>query len=537
MAHSLSKMHSRVIQAGRLRRKQGGFFVPFGGADALYTIQKSLRFRSGASAYLSRTPTSAGNQHTWTWSGWVKRGRLGVVQTLFSAYEFNVTDCYLGFSSTDQFRVVISNWTTTYIVDSAATFKDPTAWYHVVVAYDTTLATAADRIRVWVNDVQQSLTGTHPAQNFDSNGINTKRPHNIGRQPSPSGYLDGYLAESNFVDGYSLTPTSFGYLDSATSSWRPRKYSGVYGVNGFYLPFNDGTNLASLGQDRSGNGNNWTCNNISLTSGATYDWMADTPTNNYAVLNPLDNNGTLSEANLTFSHSASTYVSTRGSMGMSSGKWVWEVYVKSGGAIQALGICNSASRPTGAAAPNAWMYDYDGVKYSNGVGPTAYGASYTTGDVLRFEFNADTRTLECFKNNVSQGVLVSGLPADTYFPWVALYGTNSVSFNFGQRPFAHAPSAGFKALCTANLPAGTIVTSGTFTGNVAADGPSVFLNGVPLVVTINGNAVVFGTHADKTAYGFKLRTSSTSYNASGSNTFSVTSTGAKLKYANAQINP
>jgi len=111
------------------------------------------------------------------------------------------------------------------------------------------------------------------------------------------------------------------------------------------------------------------------------------------------------------------------------------------------------------------------------------------------------------------------------------------NFNFGQQPFAHTPPTGFVALNTFNISAGTITTSGSFTGNTAADGPFVYLNGVPTAMTINGNAVTFGTHADKLSNGFKVRSSSSSYNATGSNTYSITTTSDKFKFANAQPNP
>jgi hypothetical protein len=111
-----------------------------------------------------------------------------------------------------------------------------------------------------------------------------------------------------------------------------------------------------------------------------------------------------------------------------------------------------------------------------------------------------------------------------------------ITYNFGQRAFAY-PLSGFKALCTTNLPTGSITTSGSFTGNANADGPFVYLNGVPTAMTINSNAVTFATHADKLSNGFKLRTSSGSYNTAGSNTYSITTTGAEFKFARAQPNP
>jgi hypothetical protein len=164
------------------------------------------------------------------------------------------------------------------------------------------------------------------------------------------------------------------------------------------------------------------------------------------------------------------------------------------------------------------------------------GTTWTTNDVIGIALDLDAGTLVFYKNGVSQGTAFTGL-SGTWYPWVRVDTSGSVCVaNFGQRPFAY-PVSGYKAWCTTNLPEGTITTSGTFTGNASADGPFVYLNGVPTAMTINSNAVTFATHADKLSNGFKLRTSSGSYNTAGSNTYSITTTGAKFKFARAQPNP
>ena len=123
------------------------------------------------------------------------------------------------------------------------------------------------------------------------------------------------------------------------------------------------------------------------------------------------------------------------------------------------------------------------------------------------------------------------------FPTTGAY-ANSVNANFGQQPFVYPTlPTGFLPLNTFNIAAGTVTTSGTFTGNLSTDGPFVFLNGTPTAMTINGNAVTFGTQADKLANGFKVRSSSASYNASGSNTYTASTVGAVFKYEDAQANP
>jgi hypothetical protein len=146
-------------------------------------------------------------------------------------------------------------------------------------------------------------------------------------------------------------------------------------------------------------------------------------------------------------------------------------------------------------------------------------------------------TLEFYKNNTSQGTAFTGLTG-TLFPAVSAgAASTSMTVNFGQQPFVYTAPTGFLALNTFNIAAGTVTTSGTFTGNASTNGPMVWLNGTPTAMTINGNAVTFGTHADKLANGFKVRSSSASYNTAGSNTYVATTVAEVLKYENAQPNP
>jgi hypothetical protein len=289
---------------------------------------------------------------------------------------------------------------------------------------------------------------------------------------------------------------------------------------------------------------------FSVTAGADNDSLVDTPTSygtdtgaggevrgNYATLNPLDQAGSLSNGNLEISTTSASWTQARGTLGVSSGKWYWETTLVSGTNYM-TGISKSTGGSTypGANA-DGWGYA-SGTLYNNNSG-SSYGASYTSPDVIGIALDLDAGTLTFYKNGASQTQAASGLTG-TWFPCVAVYassGTTKWAFNAGQRPFEYTAPSGFKALCTQNLPAGTVTTSGSFTGNADANGPFVFLNGVPTAMTINGNAITFGTHADKLANGFKVRSSSSSYNASGSNTYSVSTTGEVLKYEVAQPNP
>ena len=246
-----------------------------------YLIQRSLRFRSSASAYLSRTPSVAGNRKTWTWSGWVKRGALSVTQNIFDAAESGTSNprTDINFDGNNIFNVQFNPTGSAWItLSSAQVFRDPSAWYHIIIAVDTTQATNTNRVKVYVNGSQITMSGSYPNQNTDL-PINNTWAHSIGRyQAGASQYLDGYLTEINFIDGQALTPSSFGQTDPVTGVWQPKKYTGTYGTNGFYLPFTDnsGATATTIGKDFSGNSNNWTPNNITLSRYASFTTVGTT---------------------------------------------------------------------------------------------------------------------------------------------------------------------------------------------------------------------------------------------------------------------
>ena len=273
-----------------------------GASGGDYNLENSLRFRSSASAYLSRTPTTAGNRKTWTWSGWVKRGTLGATLTIFSARNAETTPYTVLYLPTSDTATFLDSLGTSLI--TTAVYRDPSAWYHFVLSVDTTQATTANRVKIYVNGVEQSLTGTYPTLNADLT-VNSTYPHAVGAQPVPTQYFDGYLTEVNFVDGQQLTASDFGEYNSDTGVWQPIEYTGTYGTNGFYLK--------GRGTDNSGNGNNWTENNFNTTNSAltTYDIMTDVPTltdedtANFCMISPIDYRANvvapqLSNANLTF---------------------------------------------------------------------------------------------------------------------------------------------------------------------------------------------------------------------------------------------
>jgi hypothetical protein len=304
------------------------------------------------------------------------------------------------------------------------------------------------------------------------------------------------MTEVNFIDGQQLTPSSFGETDTQTGVWQPKAYSGSYGTNGFYLNFSDNSNTtaATLGKDYSGNGNNWTPNGFLVSAGPNNDSLVDSPTSygvdtgvggtvrgNYATLNAVNSNATLSNGNLdgTTTFAAGIAYAT---FGVSSGKWYWEVVGNSSEAM--IGIGKEGGLYDFRTATGYGYYSANGQKYTNGTG-SSYGATYATGNTIGVALDMDAGTLTFYKNGTSQGVAFSGL-SGTYFPNLqnSGAGTLSYTFNFGQRPFAYTAPSGFKALCTQNLPTPTIGATTATLANKYFD-----------VVLRNGGAPSGGTYS------------------------------------------
>ena len=425
-----------------------------------YSLTRSLRFRSSASAYLNRTPASAGNRQIMTFSMWVKLGSIvGSSGYLISA---NTASGYndgfgISFSSGTLDLSATSGGSTVCDLNTTQVFRDPSAWYHVVYAIDTTQATSSNRIKLYINGVQVTSfsTATYPSQNASLQMNNTVATY-IGRLGYTSSVmLDGYLAEVNFIDGQALTPSSFGEF-SSYNQWLPKKYAGTYGTNGFYLPFTNNASTTTLGYDFSPQGNNWTTNNISVTAGSTYDSMTDVPTltsataANFCVMNPniAGIGSSLSDGNLKISSVGAKTV--LGTMGMSSGKWYWEVQVISGGNYD-IGIATAKANVAASLGSDAygWSILDNGNKFNNGT-TTAYFAGLSANDFVGVAFDADAGTLVFYKNNTSLGTAFSSLTNGPYFP-AATDAVSVMIANFGQRPFAYTPPTGYLALNTFNL--------------------------------------------------------------------------------------
>ena len=448
---------------------------------AAYKIANSLRFRSSASAYLSRTIGTATNANIITASVWVKRGALtGTRQTLLTGVNSAVGTAYwfLEFDANNCLNIQNSN--AAGVLTTSQVFRDPSSWYHIVVTVDTTQSTASNRTKIYVNGVQVTSfsTANYPAQNSVVLINQSGYYGNIGSlQPAAGLYFDGYMAEINFVDGQALTPSSFGETNVTTGVWQPKNYTGTYGTNGFKLNFSNGTSTTTLGYDSSGNSNNWTTNNISLTAGSTYDWMLDSPTSfagtsygvgNYCVCNPLAVSGsnTTTNGNLTVNLVVSSGAyGIRGTLPVRSGmKSYFEINVTSANTWAAFGILDinydiGGSNYAFSAGSNCILYyRVSGQKIVNGTTSAYSGNTFTNGDVIGVAVDYVNNTCEFFKNNTSQGSINLPSTAVSYVP-VALDVNNqnaTYDLNFGQRPFAYTPPSGHKSLCTYNLPTPTI---------------------------------------------------------------------------------
>ena len=471
--------------------------------DGGYRISRSVRFRASASAYFNRTLSTPTNNKIWTWSGWVKRGSVSNnSQGIFESPSSGSTFASIYFTSGD-----IINWydasggATVYILQTTQVFRDPSAWYHIVCAYDSTQATASNRQKMYVNGVQITAfsTAIYVAQNTNGR-INSAVSHKIGTFDASSNYLDGYQTEVNFIDGQALTPTSFGAFDAVTGVWNPIRYSGTYGTNGFYLNFSDNSaaTAAAIGKDYSGNGNNWTPNNISVTAGTTYDSMVDSPTNygsdtgaggevrgNYCTLNPLDSrNVTVSNGNLQVTYATAAWSGARATMPIpKTGKWKWEVTPTTMTyGFLAVAMASADLTTSGYTATNVfcWYFDSGEVRYSNNN--VATGKTVSVNDVC--EVQIDNGAVSFYKNGTLQHTFTQTLNDITadYFPAAWIQSGAVHVYNFGQRPFTYTVS-GFKALCTQNISVPTVLNGANYMAATLYTGNGTSQS---LVNTVNG---------------------------------------------------
>ncbi len=450
----------------------------------------SARFNSGSSDYLNRTPSSTTDRQKATLSFWTKYcdDTSGNVGRLFNFGLYpSGTLIYFG-DGAYKGKLLIDNYSSTTQTISLITtqlFRDYSAWYHIVVAFDTTQATASNRVKLYVNGTQVTTfdTATYPSQNENLFFNFSSSTYQIGKNHQPA-YFSGYLSEVNLIDGQQLTPSSFG-ASNASGVWYPIPYTGSYGTNGFNLKF---TNASSLGTDSSPNGNNFTVNNLT-----SVDQSIDSTLNNFCTLNPLDPAGTvvgtMTEGNLQVVNTSNANdFSGRGTVSVSTGKWYWEVKcISSSGGFDnyTIGIDNVDSKITtgtqyiGYTSTSYAYYANGGTKINNNSF-VSYGASFTAGDIIGVALDLTNGFIYFSKNGTFQnsGVPTSGATgtgnafsslSGTYTPAVSDTGsvtTCTMAMNFGAPPysvtggfadgngygnFSYAVPSGYYALCTANL--------------------------------------------------------------------------------------
>ena len=445
------------------------------GAVAGYQIDNSLRFNDDDSAKLQRTPSSDGNKRVWTISTWLKRSKLGALQTFFGAGSSS-PDTLIKLTPNDEFEISRYSGGYTWQVTSSNKLRDSSAWYHLVGAVDTTQGTASNRVKLYINGVQVSsfTNSSYPSQNFDTELNDTSRPTKLGTHPGDTQYYDGYMTETHFVDGSQLAPTDFGEFDEDSGIWKPKEYTGTYGTNGFYLDFE---NSSSLGADQSGNGNDFTPTNLAST-----DQTTDTPTNNFCTMNPLEytgatyGTGTLSEGNCKVTIGDNN--TNVASFTVNQGKWYWEQKHISSASSQnriEFGIIQQDvpdyiggdSTPNQSGKGLVWA----GFGDLRGYISTSSFGTFAPNDIIGCALDMDAQTLQFYKNGsaVSTAQDFSGAGwtnvAPTVFcsnnagnevgeinfgnPIYSISSGNSDGNGYGN--FEYAPPSGYLALCTQNL--------------------------------------------------------------------------------------
>ena len=449
------------------------FLYPGVKVTPVFEVANSLRFNSADSARLTRTQTS-GNRNKATLSAWVKRSKLGANQAFFGIHgassdagqiEIRFQSSGEGFHISGQ----ATNWRRT-----DRHFRDVSAWYHLVVAFDTTLSTADDRVKVYVNGVQETsfAASGNPSQDSDLPFGLSGATCSIGSDfnaGSAGNFFGGYLAEIVLIDGQQLDPTSFGEFDEDTGIWKPIDVSGLtLGTNGFYLDFEDSS---SLGNDAAGS-NNFTVTNLTST-----DQTTDTPTNNFATMNPLynfTNNATLSEGNLKVV-GGSAWHSVGSTIGLTSGKWYYEVKMTSlpgGGSNGRTGFFDSEVNVSSGnifsqTNGTTYYYNEDGgeIIKDNSTTTNDYGV-IAQGSILGVALNMDDKQVTFYDDNsaiITNYAISTNI--DIAIPSSSVY-NETQEYNFGNPPysltsgesdqngygsFEFSPPSGYYSICTKNL--------------------------------------------------------------------------------------
>ena len=450
--------------------------------DDAYSIENSVRFNVGDSPHLEITPSSTGDEQKWTFSTWVKR--CGVTSSndlvLIGAFTTNSDNqCGIVLRGTgdncklQSFCAISGTANNGYNFETSQVFRDPAAWYHIVIATDTTQSTNTNGIKFYVNGSQiTSFGATTYNQNINTQFNTASSKMQVGARASDDAQeLDGYLADTYWIDGSQLTASDFGKTDS-NGVWIPKKASPTFGTNGFKLEYQQtGTsaNASGIGADTSGNGNHLTPTNLAAT-----DITTDTPTNNFATLNPLSNSlqASYSEGNL--DEACNDNYGVGATQAFANGKWYWEVKIKAGD-NNLVGIANAdeQDRFTTVFGINNYsltVYGVNGMIIREGSNVEDVNDTYGANDIVGVAVDMDsgTRTVQFYKNGSAFGSAAT-LPTNwgLTLPMIRKGGSSQTSsFNFGNPAFSissgnadengygnfeYSVPSGFYALCTKNL--------------------------------------------------------------------------------------
>ena len=447
---------------------------------------------------LSRTPSGAGNQRTWTYSGWFKLCTTDQNIFLLSAGAYGDSKSMQLLIANSgnflQFQGFSSGGSADFNCETNAELRDTNAWYHIMVACDTTQATASDRAKIYINGELQTLrTSTYPSQNYDT-GVNTTIVHEINDRPGATLEQPLYATHVHMTDGTAYAASTFGETDSTSGIWKPKTAPSVtYGTNGFFLKME---NSGAMGTDSSGNSNTFTVN-------GTITQNVDTPSNVFPTFNALAPSGaaqTMTNGNLYLPgpNSNNYWQSVPATMGCTSGKWYWEFkdetdWGSTSDSTRRYGICDldtirhtlsSGADVRFSDTTSAYAYmNASGVRYNGGTisGTTSTHPTFAEGDFLMFAMDLDNNKLYFGKNGTwndsgdpTSGSTGTGSVADisstaTWSPYAEIkYGSDTVSANFGQGyfrttsagsnadanghgKFKYAVPTGYYAICTKNI--------------------------------------------------------------------------------------
>ena len=504
---------------------------PAGGADLYdHQIAKSARFQLANSSYMHRTPSSAGNRRTWTYSTWVKRTKFNINNSFFGATRSGYENVFRFEDSDGVDRLNLFGFTGSgldFNLKTTGSFRDSSAWYHIVVAMDTTQGTSSNRLKLYVNGELQTdfTTSTYPDQNYDTNVNDTNTQTQVGYGSYGGQYFDGYIAESVLIDGTQYAASDFG--ETKNGVWIPKDPSGLtFGTNGFHMNY---ASSSALGNDVSGNNNDLTVSGL-----ATHDQMLDTPTfgsdsgGNFCTLNPLSpttNGAVYTEGNLKVSPasnwSTTTYI--KGTMHIPRDKKIYFEASDAGsnGGLFAVGIARETGVPSSTNVGGAGSVTiYDDSKYVNGTQTSSFVTQASTGDIIQVAVDGSNGKVWLGINNTwagsgdpaagsNQAGIVTSFATEHLFPVVAQNSASNLVMNFGQdssfagaktaqgnggdnEDFTYTPPTDFVALSTANLTVADAVDPAQTEDNI----PTKLFN--PVLYTGDG-----GSSTAITGVGFK----------------------------------